>query len=227
MTNHKDFKRVVRTRMQKTGESYTAARAATVARTRAPAARVAPEINYEQLAGMKDATISARTGRSWKEWTEELDAKKALEWTHTEIARHVHTALGVGHWWAQTVTVGYERIKGLRAIGQRRSGTFEVNKSRTFAVDIAMLYAAFENARRRARWLTGVKLVVRKAVTNKSIRITWPDGTSVEGWFMGKGPNKSTVSVQHTKLPDREAVTRARTFWGERLDALAELLGNR
>ena len=44
-------------------------------------------------------------------------------------------------WWAQTVTVGYERIKGLRAVGQRRDGTFEANKSRTFAVPLARLYA--------------------------------------------------------------------------------------
>lgn len=224
MTANKDFKRVVRTRMQKTGETYTAARAS-VARKAAPWTPTKPEIDYATRAGVKDVTIRGRTGRSWKEWAEILDAVGAHEWTHTAIARHVHTILGVGHWWAQSITVGYERIKGLRAIGQRRGGAFEVNKSRTFAVDLPVLFTAFANSRRRARWLPGLKLVVRKAVANKSIRITWPDGTSVEGWFDAKGPGKSVVALQHTKLADREAVTRTRAFWGERLDALAELLG--
>jgi hypothetical protein len=48
-------------------------------------------------------------------------------------------------WWSQTVAVGYERIKGLRAIGQRMDGSFEASKSRTFAVPLARLYGAFRN----------------------------------------------------------------------------------
>ena len=34
------------------------------------------------------------------------------------IAEYVHTKYKVADWWTQTVTVGYERIKGLRARGQ-------------------------------------------------------------------------------------------------------------
>ena len=67
-------------------------------------------------------------------------------------------------WWAQTVTVGYERIKGLRAVNQRRDGTFEANKSRTFAVPVSRLFDAFHDPRVRARWLPDVKLTVRTAV---------------------------------------------------------------
>ena len=223
MTTNKDFKRVVRTRMRKTGESYTTAREALARKERPRPPAGLPE--YEKLAGMTDAIIRERTGRGWHEWTTVLDAVDAHTWTHTLIARHVH-GLGVGSWWAQAVTVGYERIRGLRQIGQRRSGTYESNKSRTYAVSVATLFEAFSNARRRARWLPGIKLVVRKASPPKSIRMTWPDGTSVEGWFMAKGPGKATVSVQHTKLADRAALSRVRTFWGERLDALGELLGS-
>lgn len=219
MTTGKDFKRVVRTRMQKTGESYTAARAAIARKPRSR--QVLPD--YEKLAGMSDAVIRTRTGRGWHEWTGLLDAADAHTWTHTNIARHVRT-FGVADWWTQAVAVGYERIKGLRAIGQRRSGTYESNKSRTYPVDVERLFEAFANARKRSRWLPGVKLVVRKAVPAKSIRITWPDGTNVEGWFTSRGPGKATVAVQHTKLPDRDALERSRAYWGERLDALAVVL---
>ena len=54
-------------------------------------------------------------------------------------------------WWAQAVTVCYERIKGLRAVGQRRDGSFEANKSRTFSVPLVRLYRAFHDARTRAQ----------------------------------------------------------------------------
>ncbi len=225
MTANKDFKRIVRTRMEKTGESYAAARTALI-RKPAPRPRAVAAVDHERVAGMKDDTVVARTGRGWKAWTKLLDAAEAHTWTHTAIARHVH-ALGVTHWWAQSVTIGYERIKGLRAIGQRRSGEFEVNKSRTFAVDLAALFAAFANARRRAKWLPGVKVVVRKAVENKNIRLVWPDGTRVEWYFQAKRPGKSTVVVQHTGLPNRESLASTRAYWAERLGVLAEVLAPR
>ena len=127
-------------------------------------------------------------------------------------------------WWAQTVTVGYERIKGLRAVGQRRDGSFEASKSRTFAVPLTRLYRAFADARSRARWLPGVDLAVRTATRGKSMRITWPDRSSVSVGFASRGRGKSQVAVQHEKLPDRAAAARLKQFWSERLDALGKEL---
>ena len=46
----------------------------------------------------------------------------------------------ISGWWLQTVTVGYERIKGLRARGQRREGTYEAHKARTFNVPGTTLF---------------------------------------------------------------------------------------
>jgi hypothetical protein len=77
----------------------------------------------------------------------------------------------------------------------------------------------------RARWLPGVDLTVRTATREKSIRITWPDRTSVVVGFEGKGPRKSLVAVQHGKLPDRAAATRVKEYWTERLGALEDVLG--
>ena len=66
-------------------------------------------------------------------------------------------------WWTQTVTVGYERIKGLRAIGQRRDGGYEANKSKTFAAPAPVVFRAFAHARVRRTWLPGVTVKVRKS----------------------------------------------------------------
>ncbi|HYT87172.1 MAG TPA: hypothetical protein VEL76_00500 [Gemmataceae bacterium] len=223
MPTNKDFKRLVRGRMRKTGESYTAARAHLLKQK--PAAAVAPApLDYAKLAGKSDATLKAKTGCAWERWVKALDRAQAYTWPHRDIAEYVHEKYKVPGWWAQTVTVGYERIKGLRAIGQRRDGSFEATKSKTFAVPLARLYGAFHDARTRARWLPGVDLTVKTATRGKSMRITWPDRTSVDVGFARRGAAKSQVQLQHGKLPDRAAATRVKQYWAERLGALESVL---
>jgi hypothetical protein len=232
MPTDKDLKRLVRSRMRKTGEAYTTARAHLLRhkpQSSAPVAqaRPAPEPSYEQLAGFKDATIEAKTGCNWERWVWVLDQAGAQEWSHRAIAEHVRTRYKTPMWWTQAVTVGYERIKGLRAKGQRRSGDYEAGKSKTLAAPVGRVYRAFRDARTRQRWLGGVDLTVRTAVPNKSMRITWSDGTSVEWYFVPKGARKCQVAVQHGKLADREAVDRLKAYWGERLGVLETLLASR
>jgi hypothetical protein len=230
MPADKDFKRLVRGRMQRTGESYTTARAHLLEQTPAAgalpnAARPAP-IEYARLAGRGDAVLEAKTGCTWERWVRALDHAQAYTWSHREIAKYVHEKYRIPAWWAQAVTVGSERIKGLRAIGQRRDGSFEATKSRTFPVPLVRLYRAFHDARSRARWLPGVDLTVRTATRGKSMRITWPDLTSVEIGFTSRGAAKSQVALSHGKLPDRAAATRVKQYWAERLDVLGEVLAS-
>ncbi|HEU5041080.1 MAG TPA: hypothetical protein VFT84_09685, partial [Gemmatimonadales bacterium] len=150
--------------------------------------------DYPTLAGMSEAAIKAATGCDWARWVRALDREGAQAWPHREIAAHVHQRHEVSSWWAQSVTVGYERIKGLRAIGQRRGGSYEANKSRTIAVPVGRLYDAFRNARTRRRWPGPAALTVRTAIPGKSMRVTWNDGTSVELHFVAKGSAKSQVA---------------------------------
>jgi uncharacterized protein YndB with AHSA1/START domain len=211
--------------MQKTGESYTTARAHLRKQKPTTAAAPAPApADYANLAGRSDAILKEKTGCTWERWVKALDRAKAHTWPHREIAKYVNEKYKVPGWWAQTVTVGYERIKGLRAVGQRRDGSFEANKSKTFPVPLARLYDAFHNARTRARWLPGVDLTVRTGTRGKSMRITWPDRTSLVVSFEGKGPAKSLVALQHGKLPDEASATRMKEYWAERLGALEEVL---
>jgi hypothetical protein len=207
MPKQKDLKRVVRARMQKTGESYTTARLQLV-KTPAP--------DYAALAGMSDDAVQAKTGRNWRQWVALLDAEQCAEKPHREIARYV-SSLGTPDWWSQTVTVGYERIRGLRAIGQRRDGGYEAGKSRTYNVAVGRLYQAF------VQWLSA-EADLRSATANKRMRVRMPDDTVVEITFTGKSPEKSAVAIQHTRLPNRAAVEEKKAWWAERLDALREVL---
>jgi len=216
MPAQKDLKRIVQSRMEKTGESYTAARRHIVNKKNPPP-------DYAALSGMSDAAIKKNTGRDWAEWVEHLDAFGAKDKPHRDIAEYVHS-IGVRDWWAQSVTVGYERIRGLRAIGQRRGGSWETSKSKTIAVPVDKLYDAFANARTRKRWLGDVKLKIRTATKPKSMRVTWDDDTSLEIGFFPKGAAKSMVAIAHVKLASKEDADQRKQFWGEKLNALAALL---
>jgi hypothetical protein len=241
MPKQKDLKRLVRARMQKTGESYTAARAQLLKKQAVKSARAntasaasgakptsarttAPEPSeYAKLAGMSDAVIKAKTGCNWERWVKALDHHGALQMRHRDIAELVHTKYKVPEWWTQAVTVGYERIRGLREVGQRRDGSYEANKSKTIPAPIAAVFEAFHRAPIRKRWLP-VDMKVRTAVSEKSMRITWEDGTSVEAYFVKKAAGKTQVTIQHSKLSDRAAIDRWKGYWSERLSALAALV---
>jgi hypothetical protein len=235
MTAHKDFKRLVRTRMQKTGESYTAARAHFIVQRRSqpvvaptpPAPAPEATIDFAVLAGVSDAAIKAKTGCTWERWVRALDHHRADTWTHREVAEFVRKKYKVSDWWSQTVTVGYERIKGKRAMGQRMNGSFEATKSRTFAAPVSRVYQAFHDPKLRARWLPDVPITVRTARRDKSMRMTWPDGSSVEAFFAGKGRDKSQLAIQHRKLKAQTASTEMKAFWADRLAALGDVIAGR
>ena len=229
MPQNKDLKRLVRARMKKTGEAYTSARAHITAKPKTtPVAKTArkraSKIDYAALAGTSDATIKAKTGCTWQRWVGALDYLGAKEMSHRDIAMLVHEKYKIDGWWAQTVTVGYERIKGLRARGQRRDGTYEANKSRTFDVPVTTLFEAWTDADLRKRWLDGENVKVRTATAPKSMRLGWSDGSIIAVGFLPKGKSKSAVAVSHTKLPDKATSDRLKQYWSDRLEALGEVL---
>lgn len=217
MTVNRDFKQLVRARMRKTGEAYTTARARMLAKRAQPA-----EPDYAKLAGKTDEIIKARTGCTWKRWVGALDYLGADKWSHTKRASYIAETYKIDGWWAQTVAVGYERIKGMRAIGQRMDGSYEASKTRIFPVSLAKLYRAWANAKARQGWLPD-DFTVTTANRNKTFRIKWPDGSNVVVSFYSKGTQKAQVSVTHQKL-DKEGQGRMREFWKAKLESLGAVL---
>lgn len=221
MPKNKDLKRLVRARMEKTGESYTAARAHLLEKT---GAEPGDELTLAAVAGYADRTVRDRTGKSWADWVRTLDAVDAASMPHKEIAKLVAEDPEVTDWWAQGITVGYERIKGLREFGQRRGGSYDVNKSKTLPVPIAELYRAFSEPARREAWLPGADWQVRTETAEKSIRLDWAGDTRVHIYFWAKGDEKSQVQIQHGQIASKSEVESSKSFWAERLAALAEEL---
>jgi hypothetical protein len=215
MPKQKDLKRLIRSRMKKTGEAYTAARLQVLHKSDAVP-------NYAEVAGMSDESVSRKTGRTWAQWVRVLDSAGSAEKPHRKIAEYV-SSLGTPDWWSQMVTVGYERIRGLRDRGQRRGGGYEATKSRTFPVPVEKLFQAFANARTRRRWLSA-KVTVRSATPTKYMRLNWDDGAPVQVGFLSKGAAKSSVAIAHQKLSDKSTADAMKKTWGEHFDRLGELL---
>jgi hypothetical protein len=216
MTRQKSFKRIVRARMEKTGESYTAARRSLLA--------AAESKTFGPTLTVSDDVIRRRTGRGWEEWFDLLDEWGAVERPHREIARWLRSEHGIDGWSSQSVTVSYERARQLRAVGERPGG-FSITASKTVAVPVDRLFQAFVDESLRRRWLPDGELRERTATRPKSARFDWGDGkTRVIVGFEDKGDAKSTAALEHERLPDAKEAERMKAFWRERIAALKELL---
>ncbi len=222
MTRQRSFKQLVRARMEKTGESYTAARASLLT-AEVPAA-VAPQ--PAPALATSDASIRERTGRGWEEWFDLLDDWGAAGRTHRETARWLAEQLGIHPlaWNAQAITGSYELARGLRQVGEHANG-FSISASRTVAVPVERLYDALVDPALRSGWLPDAELRERTVTRPKSARFDWGDGTSrVFAAFAAKGEDKSTMTVQHERLADAEEAARMKAYWRERVAALKQEL---
>ena len=175
--------------------------------------------------GVSDASVHKATGKSWDEWFALLDAWQGTTHNHTEIARHVHETYGIDGWWAQSVTVGYERARGMRALHERPDG-FSMNASKTFPVPVERLFAAFVEQDERERWLEAVELRNRTNQPHKSARFdVLPGETRLAITFVAKGPRKAVAQLQQDRLGSAEEVARWKALWKDQLAQLASFLG--
>ena len=171
MTRQRSFKRLVRARMEKTGESYTARTGLAARRARAEGDRPGAAL------ATSDESIRSRTGRGWEEWFDLLDDWGAAERSHRDIARWVAEQQGIHPlaWNAQAVVDSYERARGLRAVGEHADG-FAITATKTVAVPVDRLYDAFVDESLRERWLPDGELRERTASKPRSARFDWGDG---------------------------------------------------
>jgi hypothetical protein len=216
MTEHKSFKRLVRSRMAKTGESYTTARVMLL--------RAEPSNNGTSAPTLKtsDEKIRERTGRGWEEWFALLDSWGAADRSHREIALWLSEQMGIHPlaWNAQAITASYELTRGLREVGEKDDG-FAITASKTVAVPVERLYEAVVSEAERTAWLPDARLSERTATRPKSARFDWAEGpTRVNVTFLARGESRSTVAVEHRRLADAGEADRMKTYWRERLSVL-------
>ena len=202
--------------MAKTGERYGAARPSLIDRAAAPAPSswaAEPELN--------DEAVESGTGRRWDEWRSLIDAWPGHGQGHSAIVAFLQKEHGVDGWWAQTVTIGYERITGRRLPYQQPNGTFTAGKSRTVVVDASALRSMLLDDADRAALFPGLETELRSRPTSKVVRIAIGPGTAQIGLDLRAG-GRVSISIAHKGLPAFDDVDRWKAFWGEWLAAIEE-----
>src|SRR5438445_12519365 len=117
--------------------------------------------SVDKANGIGSDAVRARTGKTWDEWFKILDAAGAAKMSHRQIVAVLSNRYDVGPWWQQMVTVGYEKERGLRRDHQKPDG-YEISRSKTIAAPLAELFAAWQDGKRRGRWLKDA-ITVRRA----------------------------------------------------------------
>ena len=226
MTTQKTFKRRIRARATKTGESYTAARHHLVSRAERPGVPPAadPPLDTRALAGVSEDALVERTGRPLAAWFEALDAWPATDRSHTEIARWLVQEHGIDGWWSQTVTVAFERARGRRVLHQTAAG-FSVGATRTVAAGADQVRGMFTDPRERARWLPDAPIEVHAAYRGRRGRFDWMAPPS-KVWLdlVPKDDGRTTVTVTHEQLPDGAAAASMKQLWRDALGRLRDVL---
>lgn len=214
MTRNESFKRRIRARMSRTGEKYGAARRTLIDQASARDAR-----GWVSDPEHTDAVIRENTGRGWDEWVALIDAWPGHSDGHGAVAAWVQSEHDIGGWWAQSVTVGWERITGRRLPHQVSDGTFTANRSATVTTDDVALRELLLDADGRSALFPGLDAQLRSRPTSKNVRIGLDDGV-VEIGIAPRDDGRATVTVSHAKLAASEDVAVWKQFWGDWLAAL-------
>lgn len=220
-TARKSARKTARPSLQKTARK-TARR---VSAKGAQLVKGARRVAAKAIADIGDAVVRARTGKTWAQWFALLDRARAgaQKLEHGKIVEIVGRVRGVSGWWQQMITVAYERARGLRRKYQTTSG-FNASGSKTMDVPLADLYDQWADEAKRQVWLGAPAPAVRKAVPQRSLRLTWHDGSWVTVAFYPKADGKSQVALAHERLPNAKAAATYKTFWKEALARLQAAL---
>jgi hypothetical protein len=165
------------------------------------------------------------TGRDRDAWFAALDAWGAAGRPYGEIDDWLVIEHGLSSWWAQKLIVEYEQARGLRQPGVRPNGSFEVGASKTLAVPVERVFAAFVDVDLRQRWLPDAVMRERRSKADRLLHFDWDDGPSrVAVRLSVMGEAKTRVAIVHEGLADARSADQRKAYWRERLTALKALL---
>jgi hypothetical protein len=167
------------------------------------------------------------TGMAWPDWINWLDAKKAFDLPHPEIARLITGAGKADGWRAQTITVAYEQHIGRRLPGQRADGRFNASVSRTLTGAAEELFQAWCVLMEPVTDLAGLTRKGVPATSRTRMGLNWrcktEDGSYFVITFSETAPGKTKASAGHEGLLEAANVGPAKEFWGRKLIELKAL----
>lgn len=197
---------------------------------------------------ISDAAVREATGRDWAEWFQLLDDAGADGMTHREIAAWLVDDGPLGpddRWWAQAVTVAWERETGRRVKGETKDAGFQVGVQRTLAISADAAWELLTGGLGRNAWLggdpgdlafeqgaasrtdAGHEIEIRTISPGEHIRLRWrpPDRdepTTLQVHVVDKG-DRTAIRFHQERLADPAERERMKRHWTEVLARLREL----
>lgn len=170
---------------------------------------------------MNTRSIEKGTGVSWENWLAFLDKYKNLE--HPAMAKLINQHI-INHgksenpgWWAQSVTVEYEKHTGRRQAGVEKDGTrtFSVNRRRSGNID-AVFDEWCEHVKEKTSF-NDVDFVGEPRVTKtdnwRYYRIDLSDGTKVTLSVAIITDTTSALSLTHERIKSVQEMHEWKSYW--------------
>lgn len=169
-----------------------------------PASAASADRDWVAQPDHADALVREKTGRGWNDWVAAIDAGPGRAAGHTAIAAWL-VEQGVDPWWAQGVTVGFERITGLRLPGQMPDGTFTVSRAALLPDHETPMLSK-----------PGVK-------TPRFELLRGDERLGVVSFAVDAAPaDRTRLTVTHAQLATAADAAHWKQFWGDWLAALPE-----
>ena len=194
----------------------------------------------------RNESVLNKTGKSWSAWFKLMEKWGAAQKGHKQTARYLEAEHGLTAWWAQTITVEYERARGLRQVGQRSGGKFTVSLQRTVTASPEGAFDAFTQPAHLSTWFTRsaqVDLRVGGRYSNadndqgeflllerpERLRFTWDNpehcpGTVVEVRFTSKPGGRVTVQLEHSGIESEDGYLDMKKGWTWAMDSCKSYL---
>jgi hypothetical protein len=173
-----------------------------------------------------DEAVKAKTGRGWMGWFVILNKANANAMPHRQVAAMLHDKYGVPGWWAQMITVEYERARGGRQKHEKADG-YSVSVAKVMPIDLPVLFAAATDPKLRAKWFPKGAFEETSKTKDKYWRGKWKKDARLEVGFYAKGTAKSQIALQVNKLASADSVEKERAAWKEAMTRLEELVSLR
>lgn len=173
------------------------------------------------MARVSDDAVAEKTGRTYAEWNKLLDRAGAADWTHAARAAWL-VARGVDAWWAQTVTVEFERARGLRAVGQRMDGHYEASVQRTLGMGAAAIEHTLRAKGSDLDPALGTEPRASDTNAGRVLRFA-TEAARVEVTLTPKDDGRCVVRVVEGNLAGVDAREAAKARWKRVLDQLVAL----